>query len=133
MRWFLVRLRRKAAFDNALPPRMFLKHQSSHSTIRTVAITLDTQTSQTLELDLATLASAFCQRLHEGDMPVTPARSEQYARSLQLVKPDSRQRLYLTTRAVFVTDFEQVETFDRVFADVFGSSDIEPAPPAAYL
>ena len=73
-------------------------------------------------------------------MPVTPSQTQQYARSLVLTKPVSRRRLYWTTRAVFVTGFIQLPTFDRVFREVFGSSakndfeesddmELEPAPP----
>jgi uncharacterized protein with von Willebrand factor type A (vWA) domain len=91
---------------------------------------------KTFEVDLAALAAAFGQRLHEADMEVTPDQSERYVCSLALARPRSREALYHTTRAVFVSDVEQVATFDRVFADVFGASgtpdatsmgDIEPA------
>ena len=93
-----------------------------------------------LDLDLPAVVGAFSQRLHEAGMPVTPSQTQQYARSLSLTKPISRRRLYWTTRAVFVTGFIQVPTFDRVFREVFGSSgsknefddsevELEPAPP----
>jgi len=82
-----------------------------------------------LNVDLAALATAVGQRMHEADMTVTPAQSEQYARSLQLAKPSSRHELYLTTRAIFVTDMEQVATFDRVFAELFGAR-AETSPSA---
>jgi uncharacterized protein with von Willebrand factor type A (vWA) domain len=54
-------------------------------------------------------------------MPVTPQQSAQYARSLQLVQPCSRRALYLTTRAIFVTDVADVALFDGLYAEVFGS------------
>ncbi|MEA2191299.1 MAG: uncharacterized protein QOI73_1420 [Solirubrobacteraceae bacterium] len=92
-----------------------------------------------VELDLPAVVGAFSQRLHEAGMPVTPSQTQQYARSLSLTKPISRRRLYWTTRAVFVTGFIQVPTFDRVFREVFGSAakndfddsevELEPAPP----
>jgi uncharacterized protein with von Willebrand factor type A (vWA) domain len=93
-----------------------------------------------LVLDLPAIVGAFSQRLHDAGMPVTPSQTQQYARSLVLTKPVSRRRLYWTTRAVFVTGFIQLPTFDRVFREVFGSSDkndfeqsddmeLEPAPP----
>jgi uncharacterized protein with von Willebrand factor type A (vWA) domain len=77
--------------------------------------------STTFDVDLPALASAFGQRLHEAYMPVTPLQSEQYARSLQLVQPGSRRALYLTSRAIFVTDVADVALFDSVFAEIFGS------------
>ena len=94
-----------------------------------------------LDLDLPAVVGAFSQRLHDAGMPVTPSQTQQYARSLVLTKPVSRRRLYWTTRAVFVTGFIQLPTFDRVFREVFGSSakndfegndddvELEPAPP----
>jgi uncharacterized protein with von Willebrand factor type A (vWA) domain len=92
-----------------------------------------------LDLDLPAVVGAFSQRLHDAGMPVTPSQTQQYARALKLTKPESRRRLYWTTRGVFVTGFIQVPTFDRVFREVFGSSakadfddsevELEPAPP----
>lgn len=73
------------------------------------------------EVDLPGLASAFSQRLHEAGVPVTPSQTERYTRALKLTKPVSRRRLYCTTRAIFVTGFQQVPAFDRVFAEVFGA------------
>jgi uncharacterized protein with von Willebrand factor type A (vWA) domain len=72
------------------------------------------------DVDLPGLASAFSQRLHAAGVPVTPSQTEQYTRALKLTKPVSRRRLYCTTRAIFVTGFQQVAAFDRVFAEVFG-------------
>ncbi len=75
-----------------------------------------------ISLDLAAFASALSRRLRDAGVPVTPAQSARYARSLELVEPASRHGLYCTTRAVFVTGQRQVVTFDRVFADIFGSA-----------
>jgi len=72
------------------------------------------------DVDLPGLASAFSQRLHEAGVPVTPSQTEQYTRALRLTKPVARRRLYCTTRAIFVTGFQQVPAFDRVFGHVFG-------------
>jgi len=74
-----------------------------------------------LEVDLVALACAVGQRLHAAHVSVTPDQSERYARALQLAKPRSRDALYLTTRAIFVTDVDQLETFDGVFAEIFGA------------
>jgi len=72
------------------------------------------------DVDLPDLASAFSQRLHEAGVPVNPTQTAQYTRALKLTKPVSRRRMYCTTRAIFVTGFQQVPAFDRVFAAVFG-------------
>ena len=77
-------------------------------------------------LDLPAFASALSRRLRAAGIPVTPAQSAQFARSLDLVRPVSRRGLYWTTRAVFVTGQRQVETFDRVFADIFGRAVASP-------
>ncbi len=93
-----------------------------------------------LHLDLPAVVGAFSQRLHDAGMPVTPSQTQQYARSLVLTKPVSRRRLYWTTRAIFVTGFIQLPTFERVFREVFGTTakedsdvddevELEPAPP----
>ena len=81
-----------------------------------------------LDIDLPGLAGAFSHRLRDADLPVTVAQTELYARSLQLMEPGSRQELYFATRAIFVTDIDDVATFDRVFAEVFGG-DVAPATP----
>jgi len=73
------------------------------------------------DVDLPGLAGAFSQRLHAAGVPVTPSQTEQYTRALKLTKPVSRRRLYCTTRAIFVTGFQQVPAFNRVFAEVFGA------------
>jgi uncharacterized protein with von Willebrand factor type A (vWA) domain len=75
---------------------------------------------QTVELDLPELAGAFCRRLHDAGLPVTPARAADLARALALVRPVSRRRLYFTARAVLVDDPAQAPVFDAVFAQVFG-------------
>ena len=94
------------------------------------------------ELPLPDLAAAFSQRLHAAGVPVTPGMSEQFARALTLTKPVSRRRLYCVARAIFVTGFQQVATFNRVFAEVFGKGarrdpdlevELEAAPPADEL
>lgn len=72
-----------------------------------------------LAIDLPAMAATFGHRLHEADLPVTPAQSQQFALSLALTRPTSLRRLYFTARAVFVTEPEQTATFDRVFEEVF--------------
>jgi hypothetical protein len=76
---------------------------------------------ETIELDLPPLAGALSRRLHEAGIPVTPARSADFARALTLVRPIARRRLYWTARAVFVSDPAQVAAFDVVFSEVFGA------------
>ena len=76
---------------------------------------------ETIELDLPSLVGALSRRLHDRGLPVTPARSADFARALTLVRPVSRRRLYWTARAVFVSDPAQAASFDAVFFSVFGN------------
>ncbi|MDP9258554.1 MAG: VWA domain-containing protein [Actinomycetota bacterium] len=78
---------------------------------------------ETIQLDLPPLAGALSRRLHEAGVPVTPARSADFARALALVRPVSRRRLYWTARAVLVSDPAQVTPFDAVFFAIFGDPD----------
>ena len=78
-------------------------------------------TVETIELDLPAVTTAFGRRLHEEGVPVTAERTAAFARSLTLVAPISRRRLYWTARAVLVSDQSQVKPFDSVFFAVFGS------------
>jgi uncharacterized protein with von Willebrand factor type A (vWA) domain len=80
-----------------------------------------TEVLASMVLDLPAFASALGRRLRDAGMPVTTAQAEQYALSLNLIKPSSGHALYCTTRAVFVTSHQQLPTFDRAFRDVFGS------------
>jgi uncharacterized protein with von Willebrand factor type A (vWA) domain len=82
---------------------------------------------ETIELDLPPLAGALSRRLHDAGVPVTPARSADFARALALVRPISRRRLYWTARAVLVSDPAQVKAFDAVFFSVFSERDDEDA------
>jgi uncharacterized protein with von Willebrand factor type A (vWA) domain len=93
------------------------------------------QLTETYDVDLATLATAVGQRLHAADMQVTPHQSELFARALLLAKPGSRPELYRLTRAIFVTDIDQLATFDPIFTEIFGSPAVpaQPARVAAYV
>ncbi|HEY0632274.1 MAG TPA: VWA domain-containing protein [Thermoleophilaceae bacterium] len=78
---------------------------------------------ETVLLDLPPLVGAFGRRLREAGLPVTPQRSAELARALDLVRPITRRRLYWTARAVLVTDPGELKAFDRVFFTVFGGSE----------
>jgi uncharacterized protein with von Willebrand factor type A (vWA) domain len=85
----------------------------------------------TYDVNLAALATSVGQRLHRADMPVTPHQSVQFARALQMTDLGSRRALYNMARAIFVTDVDQVATFDRVFTEVFGVAVIASAGDTA--
>jgi uncharacterized protein with von Willebrand factor type A (vWA) domain len=85
---------------------------------------------ETIDLDLPPLVGALSRRLHDRGLPVTPARSADFARALAVVRPIARRRLYWTARAIFVSDQSQVQVFDEVFFSVFGGGaagdDLDP-------
>ena len=85
---------------------------------------------ETIELDLPRLTAALSRRLRDQGVPTTPGRTADLARALTLVRPVARRRLYWTARAVLVSDPAQVETFDAVFASIFGGGserrDLDP-------
>ena len=87
---------------------------------------------ETVHLDLPALVGAFARRLHDAGLPMTPARSADMARALDLVRPVARRRLYWALRSIVVTDPAQVPAFDAVFATVFRGyePDAAPEPPA---
>jgi len=72
----------------------------------------------------------FGDALRSAGMPVTPQRAGVLARALALAPPADRDRLYWTARVSLVADVRQLDTFDRVFAAVFGSGAAPPSDPA---
>jgi hypothetical protein len=76
---------------------------------------------ETIQLDLPALVGAFSRRLHDAGVPMTPARSADFARALTLARPMTRRRLYWSARALAVSDPAQVKAFDAVFFSVFGA------------
>ncbi|MEO1061728.1 MAG: VWA domain-containing protein [Actinomycetota bacterium] len=90
--------------------------------------------------DLAAVAAGFGQLLHEAGVPVTPERSARFARAIVLAEPDSNRRLYWLGRSTLLSGPDQIDVFDRVFAQVFGGL-VDPAdhrgdpnaPPPAHV
>ena len=74
---------------------------------------------ETIQLELPPLVGALSRRLHDAGVPVTPARTAEFAAALTLVRPVRRRRLYWTARALFVSDRSQINAFDAVFRSVF--------------
>jgi uncharacterized protein len=83
---------------------------------------------ETIHLDLPAFVGAFSRRLRDAGLPMTAERAARFARSLELVRPISRRRLYWTARAALVSDSSQVKAFDSVFFAVFGERE-QPAEP----
>ncbi|WP_202918326.1 vWA domain-containing protein [Streptomyces cavernae] len=59
------------------------------------------------------------EELRRAGVAVTPERSVRFLEALRLVPPQNRTALYWAARLAFVTDREEIESFDRVFDAVF--------------
>jgi len=71
------------------------------------------------EVDVALLAARLGRAVHAAGIPSTPERSVRFARALEVAPPATRDRLYWTARAVFVSAHAQLPAFDAVFGRVF--------------
>ena len=69
--------------------------------------------------DLAVVAARLGQLLHAAGVPVTPERSGRFAATMDLALPATVDDLYWAARVTLVSDYRQIDAFDRVFAQVF--------------
>ena len=69
--------------------------------------------------DLARLAVGFGEALREAGVPATLEQSGRFVRSVQLINPLSINDLYWAARITLVSQHDDLEVFDRVFAQVF--------------
>jgi uncharacterized protein len=89
--------------------------------------------------DLATVVGAFGHLLHAAGVPVTPERSSRFAAAVVLARPATTDDLYWLGRVSLVSSHDEVDVYDRVFAQVFrGVVDVADhrgdtnAPPPAH-
>jgi uncharacterized protein with von Willebrand factor type A (vWA) domain len=92
--------------------------------------------------DLSAIVAAFGHLLHQAGVPVTPERSTRFARAVVLAEPSTLPELAGLGRTTLLSSHDQIEVFDRVFAQVFRgivdfaefrSDSAEPPPPASAL
>ena len=69
--------------------------------------------------DLAELTARFGHLLHGAGVPVTPERIGRLATSIWYAAPVAVPELYWLGRVTLLSDHGQIETYDRVFAQVF--------------
>jgi uncharacterized protein with von Willebrand factor type A (vWA) domain len=69
--------------------------------------------------DLAEVTAAFGQLLHAAGVPVTPERSARFAQVVLLARPTELVELAALGRTTLVSSHDQIEVFDRIFAQVF--------------
>lgn len=67
----------------------------------------------------ARIITSFGQALHNAGLPVTPERSVRFASAIALADPDTVDELYWLGRVTLISRHDQVETYDRVFREVF--------------
>jgi uncharacterized protein len=89
-------------------------------------------------VDLAELVGAFGNLLHAAGIPVSPDRSGRFARAVALVRPGALDEWYWAGRVTLLSGHDDIETYDRVFAQVFrGFADVADwrgqAPPPTGL
>jgi uncharacterized protein len=70
--------------------------------------------------DLATVAAGFGSLLREAGLPASPERAARFAAAVSLANPATRGDLYWLARIALVDRHDQLDTFDRVFQQVFG-------------
>jgi uncharacterized protein with von Willebrand factor type A (vWA) domain len=89
--------------------------------------------------DLAEVAARLGQLLHAAGVPVTPERSGRFAATMLLASPATIDDLYWAARVTLVSDYRQIDAFDRVYAQVFlgrwdpaeARGDVNAPPPAS--
>ena len=69
--------------------------------------------------DLAAVASAFGDLLHQSGIPVTPERSARFAETILLARPQSVDEAYWLGRVTMVSGQGQIPVYDAVFDQVF--------------
>ena len=78
-----------------------------------------------LIVDLAEVAGRFGDLLHAAGVPVSPGTSGRFAAALAAVRPGRVDELYWCARVTMLSEQAQIETFDRVFDQVFrGAVDV---------
>jgi uncharacterized protein with von Willebrand factor type A (vWA) domain len=79
-------------------------------------------------VDVATLAAALARRLREAGLDVGPAAANRFALALSACRPGDVGALYWTAKTTLLSGRADFETFDRVFAAVFGGQGLPIAP-----
>ena len=71
--------------------------------------------------DVATLAAALAVALRSAGLPAGPDRSERLARAVTVMEASTIAELHACALATMVSDPSQVETFERIFAEMFSA------------
>ena len=80
--------------------------------------------------DAAAVAAGLGAAMRAAGMPVGTGRSERLARALLVMRASTVAELHACALATLVSDPGQIETFERVFAALFGVVEVPPRPSA---
>ena len=69
--------------------------------------------------ELPQIAASFGHLLHAAGVPVTPERSARFAIAITLAEPQNLTQLYWLGRVNLITAHDQIDVYDRVFAQIF--------------
>jgi len=83
-----------------------------------------------LRTDVAALAAGLGAALRAAGLPAGPDRCERLARAITVMRAATVAELHACAMATMVADPSQIDTFERVFAALFGVQD-GPRRPAA--
>src|SRR6516165_8436476 len=72
-------------------------------------------------IDVAMLAAALGVALRSAGVPAGPERCERLARAVTVMGASTIAELHACALATMVSDPSQVDTFERVFAEMFGA------------
>src|SRR6266700_1512651 len=79
--------------------------------------------------DFAAVAAALAAALRTAGLPAGPDRSERLAGALTVMRATTIAQLHACALATMVSAPSQIDTFDRVFNEMFGSGPSGPRRP----
>jgi uncharacterized protein with von Willebrand factor type A (vWA) domain len=78
--------------------------------------------------DVAALAASLAAALRAAGLPAGPDRSERLARAVTVMDATTISELHACALATMVSGPDQVDTFERVFNELFGAGDLGALP-----
>jgi uncharacterized protein len=93
-----------------------------------VALTVDGQVVPAAEPDVAALSAGLGAALRAAGLPAGPDRCERLAGALTVMRATTITEVHACALATIVSDPSQIDTFERVFAELFGAG--VPGRPA---
>jgi uncharacterized protein with von Willebrand factor type A (vWA) domain len=85
-----------------------------------VAVAVDGRVTPAAEPDVAALSAVLGAALRTAGLPAGPDRCERLAGALTVMRASTIAELHACALATIVSDPSQIDTFERVFAELFG-------------